>query len=73
MHETEKMVRESVFSHRTKAQEHPMKLIGNRFRTNKRKDFFNQLVIKLLNSVPVKVMMATDVDGFMEARSVHGY
>ena len=39
---------------------HPMKLVGGRSRTNKRKDVFTQHVVKLWNSLPQDVVMATN-------------
>ena len=40
-----------------------MKLIGGRSRTNKRKDFFIQHIVKLWNSLPQDVVIATNLDG----------
>ena len=49
----ENMDRETFFSlfHNARTQRgHPMKLMGGRFRTDKRTDFFTQHIVKLWNS-----------------------
>ena len=57
-----------------------MKLMGGRSRTNQRKDFFTQPTVRLWNSLPQDVVMATNLDGFkrglekfLEAKAIHGY
>ena len=49
MHGVENVDRDNVFSfsHSTRTQGYPMKLIGGRFRRDKRKHFFTQYIIKL--------------------------
>ena len=66
MHGMENVDRETFFplSQNTRIQAHPMKLIGGRSRTNKRKYFFTQHIVKLWNSLPQDVVMATNLDGF---------
>ena len=63
MHGVENVDRETFFSlsQNTRTQwGQPMKLIGGRFRTNKRKYFFRQHIVKLWNSLPQDVVMATN-------------
>ena len=57
-----------------------MKLTGSRFRTSKRQYFFTQRAIKMWNSLPEDVLMATGIDSFrrgldsfMEDKSISGY
>ena len=57
-----------------------MKLTGGRIRTDRRKCFFTQHIVKLCNSLPQDVVMATDLDGFkrgldifLEVRAIKGY
>ena len=56
-----------------------MELIGGRFRTAKMKDFFTQHIVKLWNSLPEDVVMATNLDSFqreldkfLEEKSING-
>ena len=81
MHGVENVERETFFSlsQNTGTQwGHPMKPMGGR--TNKRRDFFTQPIVKLWNSLPQPVVMATNLDGFkrgldkfLEAKAVNGY
>ena len=61
MHGVEKVDRETFFSltQNSRTRGHPMKLTGGRSRTNKRKYFFTQHIVKLWNSLPQDVVMAT--------------
>ena len=79
MHGAENVDRETFFSltHDGRTQGHSMKLIGGRSRTNKRN---TQLIVKLWNSLPQDVMMATNLDGFkrrldtfLEEKAINGY
>ena len=53
MHGVVNVDREAFFSlsQNNRTQDHPIKLIGGRFRTNKRKYFFTQHIVKLWNSL----------------------
>ena len=57
-----------------------MKLIGGTSRTNKRKDYFTQCTVRLWNSLPQDVVMATNLDGskrgldkFLVEKAINGY
>lgn len=41
-----------------------MKLKGTKFRTDKKKYFFTQQVIKMCSLLPVNIMVATGIDSF---------
>ena len=84
MHGVENVDRETFFSlfQNTRNQWifHSMKLIGGRFRTNKRKDFFTQCIVKLWSSLPQDVVMATNLDvfkrefnKFLKENAINGY
>ena len=64
IHGMKNVDRETFFSLSHNTQAHPMKLIVGRFRTDKRKYFFTQRIVKLWNSLPQDVVMATNLDGF---------
>ena len=66
MHGVGNVERETFFSlsQNTRTRGHPMKLIGGRSRTNKRKYFSTQHIVELWNSLPQDVVMATHLDGF---------
>ena len=82
MHGLENVDRETFFSlsQNTRTRGHPMKLIGGRSRTNKGRYFFTQHIVKLWNSQPQDVVMATNLDGFkrgldtfLETKAISGY
>ena len=82
VHGMEKVDRETFFSlsQNTRTRGHPMKLIGGRFMTDKRKGFFTQCIVQLWNALPQDVVMATNLDGFkrgldkfLEAKAINGY
>ena len=57
-----------------------MKLMGSRFKTNKRKFFFPQRVVNLWNFLPEETVKARTIiefkeklEKFMEVRSIKGY
>ena len=67
MHGMENVDRETFFSPSQNIGTqcgHPMKLIGGRSRTGKRKYFITQHTVRLWNSLPQDVVMATNLDGF---------
>ena len=82
MHAVENVDRETFLSlsQNTRMRRHPIKQIGERSRTNKRKDFFTQCIVQFRNSLPQDVVMATNLDGFkwgsnkfLEAKAINGY
>ena len=82
MHGMENVDRETFLSlsQNTRTRGHPIKLIGGRSSSNKKKYFFTQHIVKLWNSLPQDVVMATnldcfkgELDKFLEARAINGY
>uniref|UniRef100_A0A452GYU9 Golgi SNAP receptor complex member 2 n=1 Tax=Gopherus agassizii TaxID=38772 RepID=A0A452GYU9_9SAUR len=61
----EKLNKEVLFTlfHKTRTRNHQMKLMGSRFKTNKRKFFFTQHTVSLWNSLPEDAVKAKSTIG----------
>ena len=67
-------------SRNTRTRGHPLKLSVGRVRTDKRKYFFTECVVRLWNVLPQDMVMASGLDAFkmgldryLEEKSIAGY